>query len=272
MKPNFDRLSFIPEIKDALKSSFRNDHSCNPTPPLFVTLPESVELEYLMNGLCDELEECDCVSFTGDRRWLNFRLEYSEGKDFPSFSLMLKCLHRHAGYRNDFSGVVRIDLTEWVDHADDPKLSAVHAFIHDYSDCIFFIISVTSNEPECADALKKATTKWMYTVIADASSPTVEALTQFVSDKLSASGHQLTNEARELLTDSITTLSRQIHFAGMRQIESLSAAILAEIGDVEEIDANHLSAFASDSDWIQSCLDDEEITIGFTGGGTNARH
>ena len=264
---NFDAASIIPEVKEGLKTIFRNIPCRDAIPPLVVTNPESVELEYIMNGICDELEQAGCIAFTGDRRWLNFRLEYSEGKDFPSFSLMLKCMHRHAGYRNDFSGVVRIDLTEWTEHVDEPKLSALLAFVHDFSDCIFFILSVTCNEPHVADALKKETNKWMFTVTTDATSPTVEALTKIVEEKLDATGHHLTDDARQLLADSISTLSAQKHFAGIRQIESLSAAILAEIGDIEEVSANHLDAFSCDSEWVKSCIDDAEITMGFTGGG-----
>lgn len=271
MITGFNSFSSVPEIEKALCTIFRGNHDRHPIPPVFATLPGSLQLEYFMNGLCDELEKSGSIHFTGDRRWLNFRLEYPEDPDFKSFALMLQCLHRHSGYRNHFAGVVRIDLTDWIDHENDPKLSAILAYIHDYSDSIFFIISVTTDEPHLADGLKKETNRWMNTVTTDASCPSVESLTQLVSDKLTLHGHQLTTDARDLLKDSIATLSTQTHFAGVRQIVSLSDAILLEVGDVKEISANQLSAFAPESDWITSCMDSEEITIGFTGGTKNGR-
>ena len=267
----FNSFSSVPEIKKALDAIFQDNHDRHSIPPVFITLPGSLQLEYFMNGLCDELEESGCINFTGDRRWLNFRLEYPEESDFKSFSSMLQCLHRHSGYRNHFAGVVRIDLSDWIDHENDAKLSAILAYIHDYSDSIFFIISVTIDEPQLADGLKKETNRWMNTVMTDASCPSVESLTQLVSDKLTSHGHQLTTDARDLLKDSITALSSQTHFAGVRQIVSLSDAILMEIGDVKEISANQLSPFGPDGDWIAACMDSEEITIGFTGGTKNGR-
>jgi hypothetical protein len=271
MTSSLHSISSIPEMEKAIETIFRVSPMRNPIPPVLITLPYSVELEFFMNALCDELEDAGCISFTGERRWLNFRLDYPENQDFSSFSLMLQCLHRFSGYRNSFGGVVRIDLTDWTDHTDDPKLSAVFAYVHDYSDSVFFILSVTTDEPACADALKKEANKWMHTVTADASCPSVETLARHISDKLGAFGCRLTDEADDLLRSSISALSSQKHFAGMRQIESLGDAILMEIGDIKEITVDHLAPFAPDSDWITACMDAEEITIGFTGGKQNAR-
>ena len=267
----FHSLDYFPEMQDGLKRLFQRGNGSAGFTPVLVTLPPSVEPEYFLDGLCDDLEQAEAMVFTGDRRWLNFRLEYTDGAEFPSFALMLECMHKHSGYRNEFAGVVRVDMTDWTAYTEDSRLADVLAFIHDYSDSVFFIASVTTDDRQTAEPLKKEFGRWIHTVFIDVSKPSTQRLTEIVADRLSSSGHTLTADALELISASVDKLAKQQHFAGMREIYSLADAMAVEASGVKRISAKQIEAFSPDGEWIAAHADREKFSMGFTGGNTNGR-
>ncbi len=269
MKNSFPSLSLVPDIQEVMNHAFRCP--ADSIPPVVLTLPYSVEPECFLNGLCDDLEKAELLRFTGDRRWLNFRLDYCVGTEFPSFSLMLECMHRHSGYRNEFGGVVRVDLTDWTGYTDDNRLDDSLAFIHDFSDRVLFIVSVSTDDPRIAAALKSKIRRWTNCVTADVAKPSAEVWTGYAAERLSASGHLLTADAQQLLSETVGVLSEQMHFAGMREINALVSAILNEIGSIRRISAKHMAAFSADGEWVASHMDTEKFIIGFSGGNPNDR-
>ena len=228
-------------------------------------------LDSVKLGFIGRMERDGRIRFTGDKRWLNFRLEYTDGAEFPSFAKMIECMHRHSGYRNEFAGVVRIDMTDWTEHTEDARLASVIAFIHDYSDSVFFITTVTSDEKLMCEPLKKVFDKWIHTEFITVAKPSTEILTETVIDRLASEGHTLTADAKELIEASVRKLSEQKHFAGLREIISLADAISAEAVGVKRISAKHLSAFSSEGEWIAEHTDGESFSIGFSGGNSNDR-
>lgn len=271
MKKLFKSLSNFPNMQEALTNAAGFCGKDKPLPPLLAVLPSSVELEPVMDGLCDELEDSGLVSFTGEKRWLNILIDCPEGGEFPSFSRMLESLRRTAGYRNNFSGVVRIDLTAWLDNIYDERMSALFAFIYDYSDEIFFIITVSDNDARRADALKKELNRWMYTITVDVRPFNINTLVSVVEDKLTESGHTLSDDARLLIRKSVEKLAEQEDFTGLREIESFATAIAISTVSHKKISAGHLSDFALDGQWMEQHSDSGKITIGFDGGNTNVK-
>lgn len=271
MKKSFKSLSHFPRIREAVSAAAKFCGKNKPLPPMLAVLPSSVELEPVMDEFCDELEASGLVSFTGEKHWLNILIDFPEDGEFPSFSRMLESLRRAAGYRNNFSGVVRIDLTAWLDHIYDERMSALFAFIYDYSDEIFFIISVSDNDVSHADALKKELSRWMYTMNVDVKPFTTDQLVSIVENKLTESGHTLADDAKLLIRESVEKLAGQEDFTGLREIESFTTAIAVNTVSHKNISAKHLSDFALDGQWMEQHIDSEKITIGFNGGTTNVK-
>lgn len=271
MKKSFKSLSNFPCMQKTLTKAAAFCGKDKPLPPMLAVLPPSVELEPVMDELCNELDDNGLVNFTGEKRWLNILIDCPEDSEFSSFTRMLESLRRAAGYRNTFSGVVRIDLTAWLDDIYDERMSALFAFIYDYSDEIFFIISVSVNDPRCADALKKEINRWMYTITVDVESFNINTLVSVVENKLEESGHTLSDDARHLIKESVEKLSEQENFIGLREIESFATAVAVNMVSHKSISAEHLSEFALGGQWMKQYSDGEKITIGFDGGSRNVK-
>lgn len=269
MKHAYYSLSVIPEMRSVMERAYGTKGRMQPGgvyPPLFVVFPRSVEPEYVMDGLCDDLEALGQVEFTGSRRWLNGKLEYTEGVEFPSFAMMLECMHKNAGYRNEFGGLVRLDMTDWMEHVNDSRVGDVFAYVHDYCDRVLFLVSVTTDDEKLAKALRTEFTRWVYALTVNVNPPTAECLTEAIVGKLCAGGHTVAADARALLLQSVALLAAQKKFAGLREIDGLASAILAETASVRNVCARHLAAFAPDGQWIAARVsqeDNDEFTIGF---------
>ena len=270
MKSNFPSLSMIPELQTQLTAT-ADFYSNAALPPVFITLPLSVELEPLMDRLCDDLANTHSVRFTGTKRWLHMKLEYPEQEGFPSFALMMERLHKYAGYRNQYHGVVLIDLTPWLEHADDRRFSEVLAYLHDYADEMFFLTYITTNDSRRAEPMKREFNRWMYTVMVDVARPSVTYLTKKLTEQITEAGHSLTDSAKKLLRESVSRLAEQEDFTGMREINSLAIAICMSAVSRKRLDASHLTDFAPDGEWITQRIGQEKMTIGFTGGAANEK-
>lgn len=272
MKARLSSLSAIPEIQKGMIQAAECFGNGASMPPVFVTLPPSVEVEPFMDRLCDDMEAEELMVFTGDKRWLNVQMGYEKPPEFSSFTRMMECLHKFAGYRNSFCGIVRMDMTQWLDHMDDMRVSEVLAFIHDFSDEIFFIISVTVNDPVMAHPLIVECNRWMYTISVDAKKPHADMLLKVVKDKLNAEGHILTADAAKLLSQSLEILVEQEDFAGLRELNSMMLSIAYDTASINQISAEHLAAYAPDGEWMCRRIGSaNKFTIGFSGGAVNER-
>ena len=272
MKANLTSLDAIPELQSAVMRAaicFGNDA---PMPPVIATLPPSVEIEPVMDNLCDDMEKASLVRFTGDKRWMNVLMRYEDPPKFSSFTHMLGCLRQFAGCRNRFGGIVRMDMTQWLEHMDDQRVSDVLAYIHDYSDEIFFIISVTVKDPHLAHPLIVECNRWMYTIAANVAGPTADLLLKTIKDKLTTAGHSLTPDAVRLLSRSLEILAEQEDFAGLRELNALAVAIACDTVNIKKISAEHLADYAPDGEWMSRRTGaGNKITTGFSGGAANER-
>lgn len=265
MVKKLSSLSLMPAMSRAMCEAMRVSEG-RMLAPMFAVLPSQVELEPILDELCVELEENDLVRFTGERRWLNFRLTVSQGSGFESFERMLVSMRRSAGYSNRFRGVVRVDVTEWVDSAHDERMQALFAYIHDHSDEIFFIITVTSDDPDRAQTFRKALERWVYAAFALVKPYDTGKLVSFVEDRLAARGQKLSDAAIGVLKMTIDMLASQDDFAGIREIESLVGAISVSVGTQELITLEHMTAYSPDGSWVKRRMSEQPTTIGFAGG------
>ncbi|MBQ5545212.1 MAG: hypothetical protein IIU00_05990, partial [Clostridia bacterium] len=168
MKQPFSSLALMPQLQNTMTRmvNYYGDAD-KPLPPMFVTFPGAVQPEPLMENLCDELEQGGYVRFTGVKRWLNMRLDYTEDPKFPSFTRMLESMRRYAGYCNQYHGVVLIDLTQWMTHTSDRHFEDVLAYIHDYSDEVFFFLYVFADDTQRPESMKNAIGRWLYAPCVD---------------------------------------------------------------------------------------------------------
>ena len=267
MERRIDALSLFPGFEDAMLLILRYfGKTKKPLPPVFMTMPGGVEPELFIDSFCDELDSGGYVAFSGTRRWLNMRLDFTEDGCFKSFELMLKCMHTHAGYCNHFHGVVLVDMTQWLKHSDDARFNDVLAYIHDFSDDAFFMMYVTVSDRQSAEAIRKAVSRWVFAVDIDIESPSPAALAAVLEDKLANAGYALAADARELLADSVEKLAAQDDFAGLREIDTLAAAISVRNLNRSALEAEHLGYFSADGEWLRQRLSGNRITMGFTGG------
>lgn len=271
MKREFRSLEAIPEMQRVLSRTAINAGGGHPLPPTLVSMPGAIELEPLMDSFCDDLEAAGYVEFSGSRRWLGMSLDYQQEPGFPAFEQMLRIMHKYAGYRNRFGGVLLVDLTQWSGHTDDKRFDELLAYIHDYSDEIYFLVHVNADEPMHTEQFKKAFSRWMYTLMIDIESPAAACLTARLVRRLGAKGYTPDAQAEALLGRTVDALTGLDDFAGIREIDSLAASICAACAGRYSLDADALADFAPDGAWMKQRLGEERITIGFTGGFNHER-
>ena len=265
----FEALEAVPELRGALEASASMCDNGMSLPPVVAVLSPAVELEPMMDGLCSELDSMGLVRFTGNRRWLNIGIEHPELDGFGSMERMMAKMRHAAGYHNRFGGVVKLDLTAWMDSADDKRMDELMGFIHDYRSEMFFIITMRTTDPEAAEPMIKLIRKWFYATEVTVNATQAHTFMSIMTRRLQAMQCSLSVQAGVVIAETIDRLMKEEDFAGVKEIESLANAILFKVGRNTVVTTEEVAEFAASGEWMRRRSNSRHTTIGFEGGSSN---
>lgn len=258
------QLKGADEFKDIIRkwqnlSDNMNEHPSNEP----VLLPDMLWVAKSGSGktrmlslLSDYLYSAEnLMDFYGDVKYFEFLLSYCDpAKPFTELNRLVDEVSNAAGFRNEFKGIMFIDIDEWKQHFEEKHFISFMEFLSSGSDNWMIILSIDSDKDEDTHNLEAFISMFLRIEKISILPPSAEDLFHYLESGLFKYGLTLADDAKELLFATIEKLRSNKYFDGFKSIKMLYQDIVYTIFSVKKVDsltAAMLSEFSADSDYIK---------------------
>lgn len=197
------------------------------------------------------------MDFYGDVKFFEFLLAYcAKGEPFTELQRLMYEMQNAQGFRNEFKGVIHIDVTEWLRHYEEPHFISFMEYISSFSEKIMIVLSVTDTESESLADFEAFISMYLRLEIVKLSLPSTETLVEHAKKNLSAYGFCLSEGGERLIFDTVDTLRKNKYFDGYKTIQMLCQDIVYSVftrGAAQNsiLCEDILSEFSADSDYVK---------------------
>ncbi len=211
------------------------------------------------------------LDFYGDVKFFEFLLSYiPKDQPFTELQRLEDELAAARGFRNEFRGVILVDIDPWVKHYEELYFVSFMEYLSAHSDKWLIVLSVSEQPEDKLQNLEAFLSMYLRLDKITLSMPKTEDLYRFVTDALDEHGLTLDQSACQLLMGTINELRESPYFDGFKTIKMLCQDIIYE--HFSSADASRttltekeLSAFAPGSNYVKKAIKNSEKTrkIGF---------
>lgn len=242
-------------------------------PDLFIYTRPGYGNTKLLSLLAEYLNSKEnLMSFYGDVKFFEFKLEYCErDKEFRELYRFMESVQAAAGFRNEYKGIIRINVDEWVGHHKEKHFLDFLQFLQ-FNTSYWLIILTISNKKENDETKEMEAVASMYLRLEKLTihMPSDIELVDYAAKQLIKYGLELDEEAKKVLCESISVLKNNKYFYGLHTITDLCNDIVyslfshsASVSKV--ITADMLREFSADSEYIKRTIIKikKTVTLGF---------
>ncbi len=240
-------------------------------PNLFLNARPGAGKTYVFRILSDYLDSAGFMDFYGDVKFFEFYFEYCPPGMFgPEISRLSEMLRHSAGFRNEFRGVVVVDITEWADKCEEDGFVRMLEFLSaiDEKACLIFTAdNFTDLQIEKAEKVLNAfcrvrTVPFPY--------PSERAFAEYCARRVEKYKLKLDESAVDLIADSVKRLMESGYFYGYKTVNMLCLDMAFELSSStvtrDNVTAEQLKAFSADSEFVERLYSSAKIRrIGFRG-------
>ncbi|MBQ9850449.1 MAG: hypothetical protein IJO36_07090 [Clostridia bacterium] len=212
------------------------------------------------------------MSFYGDVKFFEFDLEYCNGNErFSELFRLIEYIEAAAGFRNEFKGIISINVDEWVGHHKEKHFLDFLQFLQNNTSHWLVILKLEGHrEDEDTKAMEAVVSMYLRVEKITLHMPSDDELVEFAAEQLSKYGLVLSREAKQVLLGSIGVLKENRYFSGLNTIIDLCSDIVyslfsesTSVGPV--ITAEMLADFSADSEYIKRTVEKKKktVTLGF---------
>ena len=268
----------LEEMKNILKKWKNVSKHIESTSELPIILPNLLWLtkpgigkSHFMGLLSEYLSAAKLMSFYGTVKCLEFSLDYCpDEQDFSELRRLMRELDAATSYRGVYKGVLSIELNQWIHHFDSLHFKRLMNFLSSMDNklCILFILE---NVPEEASLeLERILAQYVRIEKVITPYPSVDEFLGFIENWLTRYDFSLTEDAKNLLKDSVSFLRASDHFDGFKTLTLMCEDIVFEIcasdtlNEARIIDQRDLTAYAQDGVFISRLKENmQKRVIGF---------
>ncbi|MBR2724782.1 MAG: hypothetical protein IKB72_05030 [Ruminococcus sp.] len=212
------------------------------------------------------------MSFYGDVRFIEFKLYYCKpDSEFDEMYRFIDTIKVAAGFRNEFKGVVRVNLNDWIGHHKDKYFLEFLNYLNDNTKNWLVILSLSDAEDkEDAKAMEGIVSMYLRIETVELKMPSDIDFVEYAGVFLTKYGFELSQDAKDVLVKSIEVLRRNKYFNGYHTVSDLCNDIVYSIFSKSTdtnrvITADMISEFSADSEYIERTVikDKQRITLGF---------
>jgi hypothetical protein len=225
-------------------------------------------ITHVTSLISEYLEVVKAIQFAGEVKFIEFILDYTSDKErFPAFSRLVATLKNAAGFRNEFKGVVCIDVSEWVGYQNEKRFIRFLEYLSDNSDYLFLIFIIDGKPSHEMEAVLSSFLRIRKLKL---NFPSEEILCEYVKNNIIQYGLMISEDANNILVKTLEKLIVQNGFDGYNTLNQLVLDLLYDKCKAEEsynkiIDEKDIERYAPDGEWISQMLFKENIkrSIGF---------
>ncbi len=242
-------------------------------PNLFLKTEPGVGKTYFFRVLCDYLDKAGFMDFYGDVKFFEFYLEYvPSAAHMFELNRLIEQIRNAAGFRNEYRGLVVVDITDWADRTEEDNFIKVLEYLSAIDSKVFIIFTADSFTEQQIEKAEKVLNAYCRIRTVAFPYPSKIAFAAYCAKRLKKYKINLDQGAQDLLCASIEKLMESEHFYGYKTVDLLCLDVAFELSsslDIhgETITAEHLEAFSKDSVFIERLYSAAKIRhIGFGGG------
>lgn len=227
-------------------------------PDIFLISDTGTGRTHLLRLLADYLSYDErLMDFYGDVKYFEFRLNYcSPSQDFTEIRRLVTEIGGAAGFRNEYRGIVYIDIDEWIDHSEEKYFLDFMAYIADNSDNWLVVFSVADDGRGGPDRMESLISAFLRLERLVIEKPTVAELMLYLSRNLQEYGFYLDASGRDLLYATVEALTQTERFDGYKTVKRLCQDVVYDVfsrgkRDMLSLTAEDLRDFASDGSYVR---------------------
>jgi len=115
------------------------------------------DCQYILGKICEEAENSQSINFEGIEKGVFHHSEYtSPCNKFKEIKKIILNTNAAKGLTNEFSGILMIDITEWLNHECESYFSILLKFLHDKNKYWKYVFVVTSDDSRKKERLHKS--------------------------------------------------------------------------------------------------------------------
>ncbi len=244
-------------------------------PDMFWVAPPGGGKTELLHLMAGHLEAADEFVFEGNEKFLEVFPEFTESAaDLNSNEIkrIRTEIDRAAGFLPEFRGIVHIELDDWVGHEYDRRFRALLEYLSDHGDEWLIVLSVTGKPEESVRKTEAVCRAYLRLERVDLHYPNDLEMIGQITRYLARFKLVLSQDAEDLLLQTVRTLRGNEYFDGMKTVRMLSKDIVYRYlsGPEEpsgEITAEDLREFSCDGEYVKrqmKIMADRHTRIGFT--------
>lgn len=231
-------------------------------PDIILSAASGSGVTYLLQRLAEYLEtKNNLISFYGDESFFEFSLEYTpENAPFTEIDRFNERVTLAAGFRNEFRGIIRIDVNEWLGHEDEKYFIRFLENLAGNSDKWVIILTYSDKNERESRAMDVLIRAHMRVEKIKLDHQTPEKYVEYLEEILEKYDLSIDESGRQLLIDAVGTLCRSSYFDGFKTIrlfaQGLIYELLADDGFClgKPFTAEDLSAFSSDGEYVKNFM------------------
>lgn len=137
----FEVLNSIPSLYSFTKKCINTNINIK-IPPMFINKYMDVDITEEIEAFASILEKKSIIDFKGDKNIIFYELDnISEIENIYEYLKVL--VKRRKKFDNNFKGILYLEIRELAECDDDKKLNDLLAFMDDFKENIYFILSYT---------------------------------------------------------------------------------------------------------------------------------
>ena len=232
----------------------------------------------LLSYMGDYLYSLDnLMSFSGDKRFIEFYLGYEENGTFEEMKRFRYDLNNVRGFKNYYEGIVYVDISEWVRHLEDKRFIAFLEFLATNSDTWLIVLNINNDSPKKVTQVEGVISTYLRIEKIRLNLPKNADLLDYAENILSDYGFTLTDGAKKLLMKSLAKMRMSKKFDGLNSVRYMCSDIIYtslsnKSSNLFSLTAKDLEAFSADSDYVNRIIENYEKkhkVVGFLGGENN---
>ncbi len=197
------------------------------------------------------------MDFSGDMKSFEFAISYCPPEvPFSELTRLMDSVKKAAGYRNEFKGVVRIAMDQWVGHHSDKYFFELMEYLSAHTDNWMIVMTISREPDDKTRALEATASMFLRTEVIHIHMPDSNSLAGYAGEYLKQYGISLDESALDLLTGSIEKLRNARYFQSYHTVEMLCNDIVYYVMSEPDASgtvlvADDLRAFSADGDYIK---------------------
>lgn len=226
-------------------------------PDIFLVSGSGTGRTHLLKLLSEYLsDKKKLMDFYGDVKYFEFMLNYCKpGEYFAEIQRLMTEISDAAGFRNEYRGIVYIDVDEWLGHCHEKHFIDFMEYLSDNSDKWLVVLSVTTGAEEKIEGMRSVLSAFLRIEKVTIETPTNEALSQYLFDLIFAYGFMLDDGARKVLSDTVNTLSEAKYFDGYKTVKRLGQDVVYSVYSrdkrINTLTSDDVSEFSSTGDYVK---------------------